>query len=595
VLKLQGFGNLCDHLTPISSEKRDMNPVALQAPALPRSIDQKRAFRGNALIRTLAFPAAILLLLALNMWLSYSFGHARMMYDNPIYRWRESVAIALSKMHDPPAKGYLAYGSVQKYLTEHGLGLMNGEANPLPSWPELRALIYDPERIEGLFRNAETVAVDGSLPPVRIEGNELGLVDYYYWAFKLFGINLVGLWLLYFIILCISILLFFLTFRGSHFCMLLLLFYLSGHAFMVEYANIGGIQTVHNSRVFPVFGLLAPNHMLLLIMRRERLTLAMGLMAAGQTFILCFMIFCRIQATWQALLIVTAGLFAIPYRALWHGLRNRAMFAYGKVIIRLIWPAPVVVAGLVGLSLYAIAIPDALYRATTTTHVFWHPLYDSMISSSPELLKFYSYGTEAYSDEISSYAVRADMRERNDASSPIAYRTDGGIEINLMRNMGAFDAAVRRVFFKVVLEHPFLVLKSFIYDKPRDQLDVLSHHQLYEVKRYWLTILLGFAVVSLYLLMGGALPTIPQAVTAVPIVLLVAVFSSFTTFIVPSDLIVDTILFYLMLLSVLLILLPTALFIVGLKKLFDHAAFQTLRSKTTKWPARVSASSFSTR
>jgi hypothetical protein len=292
-----------------------MNPVALQAPALDGGpIDHGRPSRRNALIGTWSFPAAILALIALNMWLSYSFGHARMMYDNPIYRWRESVAIALSRMHHPPATGYLAYGSIEKYLLEHGLALMDGEATPKPSWQEVKGLIYNPDRIEGLFREASNVVVDLSLPPVRIEGNELGLVDYYYWAFKLFGINLVSLWLLYFIILSISILMFVLTFRGYRFCMLMLLFYLIGHIFMLGYAKYGGIQTVHNSRFFPVLALLPTMHLLLLIVLRERPTPAAVVMAAGQTFILCFIIYCRIQTTWQALMIVAAGLLAIPYR-----------------------------------------------------------------------------------------------------------------------------------------------------------------------------------------------------------------------------------------------------------------------------------------
>jgi hypothetical protein len=254
-----------------------------------------------------------------------------------------------------------------------------------------------------------------------------------------------------------------------------------------------------------------------------------------------------------------------------------------------------VAAGLAGLSLYSLVVPDALYRAATSTHVFWHPLYDGMISSSPELQKFYSYGRNAYTDEISTYAVRADMRERNDTSSPIAYLTPGGIEIDLMRNMGAFDAAVRRLFFNVVMAHPFLVLKSFIYDKPRDQLRLLNRIQLFEINRYWSTLLLGLVAVVIYFAAGGPIPTMRQVVRAIPLVLLAAVFSSATTMVVASALIVDTIFFYVMLLSVLLIYLPVGLCVGSLMRLRDHTALHALRSRTVKWPASASASSPSIR
>ena len=63
------------------------------------------ASRASRWIARFGLPAAVLLLLVSNIWLSHSFGHSRMMYDNPIYRWRESIAIALSRMQDKPLHG----------------------------------------------------------------------------------------------------------------------------------------------------------------------------------------------------------------------------------------------------------------------------------------------------------------------------------------------------------------------------------------------------------------------------------------------------------------------------------------------------------
>lgn len=70
---------------------------------------------------------------------------------------------------------------------------------PLPTWPELRQLVYDPGRLEKLFRDALRNPINFSLPPVTIVGNEKGLADYYYLSFRLFGISLIGFWLLYFL------------------------------------------------------------------------------------------------------------------------------------------------------------------------------------------------------------------------------------------------------------------------------------------------------------------------------------------------------------------------------------------------------------
>jgi hypothetical protein len=77
-----------------------------------------------------------------------------------IYRWRESIAIALSRMKDKSLHGYLAYRSIQSYLAQHGLGLISGEADPLPTGTQLRELIYDPARLEKLFQDAAKTPIE---------------------------------------------------------------------------------------------------------------------------------------------------------------------------------------------------------------------------------------------------------------------------------------------------------------------------------------------------------------------------------------------------------------------------------------------------
>ena len=71
----------------------------------------------------------------------------------------------------------------------------------MPSAGDLTALVKDGARMNRLMKEASEVAIDPNLPPVILQGNELGLVDYMYWAFKIYGININALVLFYFTLL----------------------------------------------------------------------------------------------------------------------------------------------------------------------------------------------------------------------------------------------------------------------------------------------------------------------------------------------------------------------------------------------------------
>src|SRR5262245_26463129 len=158
------------------------------SPSLEPTMRPAASFRARA--TSLAFAAAVLLLFALSVVRSYSLGQHERMYDNPVYRWRESLAIALSRMQEPPLHGYLAYRSIRNYLAEHGLALMTGEAKTLSTAEDRAALVRDTARMNQLLHDASRTPIDPALPPVILTGNELGLADYFYWSFRLFGLNL---------------------------------------------------------------------------------------------------------------------------------------------------------------------------------------------------------------------------------------------------------------------------------------------------------------------------------------------------------------------------------------------------------------------
>ena len=508
------------------------------------------------------FALAIAALFALNMVHAYQLGSQSRMYDNPIYRWRESLVIALSRMQPQPLHGYVGYGSILAYLNQHGLALMPGEATPLPNPAVRAALIADGARMNQLMQDASRVAIDPKLPPVILQGNELGLVDYTYWAFKLYGVNINALVLLYFTLLGAAIVLFFATFRHSRFCLLLLMLYLAAHYFALDYANTPSILAIQNSRFFPVLALLPALYLLLLVAVRARPTPALAAMAAVETFILIFMVFCRTQTYWEILAIVLAAVVVTGLRPLRQALFrvSRWPSAIGQSVYET-WPAVLAAAGAVMLIVYSGLAPDkTLYSAESKAHLFWHDLFASTVSSDPTLYAIYGYNSEKFSDDMSYVAAARDLRGRNDGTSPIAQVVDGVLDIDIFKSNGVYDQEMRRLCFRVVREHPWLVLRSFLIGKPKVQIGRFnSTPELWNWHNYVGPLLLALAASGLALALGVALPTARTAVTATAVAAVVLACSTLTSFFYPSALIAEVLVTWLILVMLCAVYLPLAL------------------------------------
>ena len=513
-----------------------------------------QALNSRVPLRLVWFAVAVCCLFGLSVYRSYSLGQYRTMYDNPIIRWRDSIAVALSELRAPPLPGYVAYRSISDYLNQHGLALMEGEASPLPSYESVRQLVYDPDQLEKLFREANSIPIDYSLAPVPIVGSEKGEAAFYYWAFRLFGIHITSLWYFYFLLLAASVLAFFLAFWRSPFCMLLLMLYLAGHLYMVDIASIGDFQTVHNSRFLPVLALLPSMHLMLLALRRVPLRLGSMTLAAGQTFLLFFVIFSRLEAAWQPVAILAVSAVALPFRELvphsWH---PRALaWTAGKVLV-VGWPAALVIAGGIGFIAYQhVALDPTAYAIETRIHTFWDPLLVGTISASHELTALYGMGQSPYSDTMGYFIARKYLVDHNDKTSPIAVVQDGKVVGSFaMHNMGAYDAVLRRVFFEMVRQHPWLVLQAFVYDKPRAELRILSKATVfYRPGIFSFTVLL--AIVSGLLICAVGAPAIRRehVLTATGVAFLTGMLSLSAAFITPTPYIPDTMLFFLLLLLI---------------------------------------------
>jgi hypothetical protein len=533
------------------------------------------ALRPTSRAVTAVFALAVAALFALNMLHAYQLGFQSRMYDNPIYRWRQSLVIALSRMQPQPLHGYVGYGSILAYLNQHGLAIMAGEANPLPNAADRSAVIVDGARMDRLMQQASEVAIDPKLPPVILQGNELGLVDYMYWAFELYGININAFVLLYFTLLFISAALFFVTFRHGRFSLLLLMLYLAAHLFALNYAQYSGIQTVHNSRFFPVLALLPSLYLLLLVVTKARPTLAVVAAAALQTFILVFMTFCRTQTFWEVLAVIFVAIVVTGLRPLRQALWRPSLWpaAVGKTT-RETWPAAVAVLGTVALLGYGHFAPDrTMYSKESKAHLFWHDFYDSTVSADPALSTVYGYQAAPYSDDMGYRAALHDLRGRNDGASPIAVENDGVLDIDVFKSNGAYDQEVRRLYWRMVREHPGLVLRSLLIGKPRDQLKFLGAvPEIWNLRNYLYAVPLALAATLLALALGAAVPTRRTAMTGAVVCVVVLACSTLTSFFYPSALIAEVLVTWLMIALVCGLYVPLALLFAALRRYRGVAA-----------------------
>jgi hypothetical protein len=390
---------------------------------------------------------------------------------HPIYRLRQSLAIAISRLRTPPLHGYLAYGSVVDALSRNGFAIDASDPGPHLDEKGWIALFRDPARMEQALEAARDTPIDPSRPPQLMRINELAYADYIYLGFRLFGVHISSLYSFYFLLLGISCLLFILEFRGSPLCMFLLLAYLGGLFFLENYVQSQGPQfaSLTNSRLFEALSLLPAMHVFLLVWRRVPPALRSLAMAAVQAAMLAFLVDCRITARWQIAMIVAAAAWVVlreiqPRRARTAGrtgsLRNGA-WAAGVAAVAL-------AAHMASISLSA----DTRYATESKYHGVWHEVLSGIIGASPTLQRIYlgsAHGID-FTDADSYNSVSRALNARHDTSSPISFIQDGVIYLDSTRDNREYERLQRRMVFQIIREHPFVVLEG-LYNKCLSQIE----------------------------------------------------------------------------------------------------------------------------
>lgn len=470
---------------------------------------------------------------------------------SPIYRVRQSLAIAVSRLHSPPAKGYLAYKSVVDVFNRNGFAIFPQEPGPHLNPADWARLWTETGKLDGILQQARDVTVDRTLPPELLDANDLGYADYMYYAFRIFGLKVSSLYYLYFLILGISCGLFAIEFRRSPFLMFLLTVYVAEIYFLQDYAQSKGEQlnALYNSRLFDALSLLPAMHIVIAIWRRRTFAAGTACTVLLQSVLLAFLLTCRSAIVWQiAMILAVMAIVAISSHLPW---RERVS-AQVRAMSRYAWPGGIaiaVVAIAVGLTSFT---ADARYKSQGGEHVIWHTILAGILATSPALRAEYAGErlpenaalVDRYTDTVVYEAVIRDLNARHDASSPIAkVEPNGHITIVLQRSWGMYDKLVRSLTFRIVLAHPLQVLASF-YHKIGDQILWYRDRNGLAPRNFsTLSMISGVAMVILIFACGFS-PGMRQIASGAAAIAIVLLSVSVIVFIVPSALSVGSLISY---------------------------------------------------
>jgi hypothetical protein len=475
-----------------------------------------------------------------------SLGQDRVGY-HPIYRFRQSLAVAISRLHDPPARGYLAYKSVLNVLTENGFALFDDEPGRQLDQTGWQTLLNDGPRLDRIIRQAKDVSIDTDAPPDIIRANELGLADYMYFSFRLFGDRISSFYYFLFLLVAVTCLFYVVQFRDSPFLLFLLVIFLAEFYFLENYVHSYGQQTstVSNSRLFSGLSLVPAMHILLLLWQRPPARAFTVTAAIVQSVIFAFLLSCRTEVAWQGGVIAAVacgmGLSVLLKR---RDLKHR------NLIDRLapLWPAAVFLVVVFAYSTVVSMSADQRYAMEPKAHIIWHEVMIGLLRNSVQLRREYLGDVPQGNVDNEVYtAVIRDLNARNDSSSPIALRLgDGQLTIQLMRGWAEYDRLVRSLALRIIRDHPLAVLET-VPAKISDQIarydDPLNHSMSWE--NLQVPVILIAAAALICMAAGGFTMGAAVLGSAAGVIAIVLLFATATPMIHPSPLSIGTLFSYL--------------------------------------------------
>jgi hypothetical protein len=417
-----------------------------------------RTFLRRALLERIALPALVLLALTLDFSHGVALGQDNTLYQ-PIYRVRQTLAVALSQMHSPPLGGYLAYGSIVRVFEENGWTIFNDEPGPHSSPQAWTALLTDGLGIDKVLEQASHVEIDPALPPDFIAANEVGWADYIHLSFALFGMKIASLYYLYYLIILISCILFIFEFRHVPLLLFALAVYMGGHIYLHEVAADSiRLYSITNSRLYAGLSFPAAAHLLFAFWLGRPLRPLRFAAVLIQSAILALAITCREEVLWQAIMVLGGATIVIA-----HNLMRRRRVQTRELLATKrnpLWVPATMVCTIAFAYGHIAVTASPLYEAQMKSHIFWHEVLMGLLIENSPLQAIYNDQSGLYGDRLSYDAVTHDLNQRQDASSPIALVQGGKIIVDQRKSWRDYDALCRSLVIRIIRQHPFLAFQS---------------------------------------------------------------------------------------------------------------------------------------
>ena len=326
---------------------------------------------------TLALLVVVIIGIAVNFTVGVMLDQVKLFY--PIDRLRLSMGVALSRLRDPPISGYVAYGSIDRYLQESGFSYEHDAS-------EIRKLLSDNGRIEDIWRQALTMKLDPSLPNAVFGHSDVGYADFVSGSFLLFGMHPTSLYWFYCMILCISSALFLVCFWRSAPALWMLGTYLACHLLSVFYVTgVGSIASIANTRAMTTLALLPVLHLIVQSASKAKLTPGRIASSCGQCLILGFILFCR----FDVVILVLAGLGALALAVISAAVKReaaaRAHDLRARTVLLLL-----AIAIFGGLQLRQTLVLRDDYTKAPERHLVWDSFLSSILTYDPQLFAEYS-------------------------------------------------------------------------------------------------------------------------------------------------------------------------------------------------------------
>ncbi len=282
-----------------------------------------------------------------------------------------AVAVALSDLIYGLNQGYVGYRAVEETLERNGMtkrpALIQQINREYPKNLQDRALM------NGAIAAAMHVPVprDVSFESQKLISMvyaDLGIVDYYKAAFRLFGFRVESAYYFYFILLAVSVIAFILAHCRSSVALAVLVLVLAAGNIVVSASvfNEINLATVANPRFLSTLGILPGLHLLVLMIEKRRLTWDQAALAAVQASMICFVISIRSALFWMFLLVVAVAVLQLGIiiarnaQSAWSAIMPRRIAK--NWLVRKSWPAVLLVLG--------------FWAFQTTISIKMHPSYE---------------------------------------------------------------------------------------------------------------------------------------------------------------------------------------------------------------------------